>query len=385
MVIRFLDPTLYRSLADALQYLTFIRPDISYVVQHVCLFMYFTLHSGYFGLWFTTLLILNIIMVAYSDDDWVGCPTISRSTSGYCVLLCNNILSLSSKRQFTLSRFSAETKYWGVANAVTETCWLRNFLRELHTPLSSATLVYCDNCADIFTKGLPITLFVEFRSWSIQLSLNVENLEKENYHCKRLCILTKSMSHIFESFKINYKGNSHWVRAIEIPGWNPDLDDQNDEESDSEDEECEEVFKKDFGESDEEVQGENDVNRVSDTEVEEENPKSKDGVVSKYGERMLKNVETDNQKDNYDGEFGNVNIISDEVNFSSGFNTYKKAGGESINSDHYTEVLKVSRIVEISKKEDTCLEWHETKSENSKTCAELELADLELIFDKGDA
>ncbi|GJW01024.1 RNA-directed DNA polymerase, eukaryota [Tanacetum coccineum] len=82
--------------------------------------------------------------------------------------------------------------------------------------------------------------------------LNVENLEKENYHCKRLCVLTKSMSHIFESFKINYKGKTHWVRAIEIPGWTPDLDDQNDEESDSEDEECEEVFKKDFGKSDEE-------------------------------------------------------------------------------------------------------------------------------------
>ncbi|GJV41963.1 putative reverse transcriptase domain-containing protein [Tanacetum coccineum] len=44
-------------------------------------------------------------------------------------------------------------------------------------------------------------------------------------------------------------GKTHWVRAIEIPGWTLDLDDQNDEESDSEDEECEEVFKKDFGES----------------------------------------------------------------------------------------------------------------------------------------
>lgn len=34
------DRTLYRRLARALKYLTLTRPDISYVVQHVCLFMH---------------------------------------------------------------------------------------------------------------------------------------------------------------------------------------------------------------------------------------------------------------------------------------------------------------------------------------------------------
>nr|GEY54031.1 hypothetical protein [Tanacetum cinerariifolium] len=79
--------------------------------------------------------------------------------------------------------FSAEAEYRGVANAVTETCWLRNLLREFHTLLSSVILVYYDNVsavrvlhvplryqfANIFSKGLPSALFKEFRfSLSVQ-------------------------------------------------------------------------------------------------------------------------------------------------------------------------------------------------------------------------
>nr|GEY22080.1 ribonuclease H-like domain-containing protein [Tanacetum cinerariifolium] len=115
----------------------------------------------------------------------------------------------SSKRQHTISRSSAEVEYHGVANVVAETAWLRNLLCELHSPLSTDTLVYCDNVsvvylsanpgqhqrtkhikidihfirdmvqtghirvlhvpsryqyADIFTKGLPTALFEDFRS-----------------------------------------------------------------------------------------------------------------------------------------------------------------------------------------------------------------------------
>ncbi|GJT20587.1 ribonuclease H-like domain-containing protein [Tanacetum coccineum] len=95
-------------------------------------------------------------LVAYSDADWAGCPTTRRSTSGYCVFLGKNLLSWSAKRQTTLSRSSAEAEYRGVANAVAETCWLRNFLRELHTPLSSATLVYCDNVSAVYLSSNPV-------------------------------------------------------------------------------------------------------------------------------------------------------------------------------------------------------------------------------------
>ncbi|GKB69513.1 ribonuclease H-like domain-containing protein [Tanacetum coccineum] len=92
-------------------------------------------------------------LVAYSDADWAGCPTTQRSTSGYCVFLGNNLLSWSSKRQPVLSRSSAEAEYRGVTNAVAETCWLRNLLCEMHTPFSSATLVYCDNVSVVYLSS----------------------------------------------------------------------------------------------------------------------------------------------------------------------------------------------------------------------------------------
>ncbi|GKF65155.1 ribonuclease H-like domain-containing protein [Tanacetum coccineum] len=81
------------------------------------------------------------------------CPTTRRSTSGYRVFLSNNLLSWSSKRQPTLSRSSVEAEYHGVANVVAETFWLRNLLRELHTPLSSDMLVYCDNVSAVFLSS----------------------------------------------------------------------------------------------------------------------------------------------------------------------------------------------------------------------------------------
>ncbi|GKE28027.1 ribonuclease H-like domain-containing protein [Tanacetum coccineum] len=86
-----------------------------------------------------------------------------------------------------LSQPSVEAEYRGIANAVVKTCWLRNLLRELHTPLSLATLhieidihfvrdmvvvglvrvLYVPSryeYADIFTKGLPSAFFEEFRT-----------------------------------------------------------------------------------------------------------------------------------------------------------------------------------------------------------------------------
>ncbi|XP_071686802.1 uncharacterized mitochondrial protein AtMg00810-like [Rutidosis leptorrhynchoides] len=125
------DPTSFRSLDGALQYLTFTRPDISYAVQQVCLYMHAP-HVGHmgalkrilhyiqgtldFGLHLTKSASNNL--VSYIDADWAGRPDICRSTSSYCVYFGNNLISWSSKRKPTLSHSSAEAEYRGVANVV---------------------------------------------------------------------------------------------------------------------------------------------------------------------------------------------------------------------------------------------------------------------------
>ncbi|GKF89406.1 ribonuclease H-like domain-containing protein, partial [Tanacetum coccineum] len=45
----------------------------------------------------------------------------------------------------------AEAEYRGVANAVAETCWLRNL-----SPLATATLVYCDNVSAVYLSSNPV-------------------------------------------------------------------------------------------------------------------------------------------------------------------------------------------------------------------------------------
>ncbi|XP_013615161.1 PREDICTED: uncharacterized mitochondrial protein AtMg00810-like, partial [Brassica oleracea var. oleracea] len=152
------DPTLYRSLAGALQYLTFTRPDIAFAVQQVCLFMHALLESHYNALKRILRYIKGTLdhslqltpnkshtLTACSDADWAGCPNTRQSTLGYCIFHGDNLISWSSKRQQTFSRSSAEAEYCGVGNSVSEVSWIRNLMLELYCPLRTVTIVYSDN------------------------------------------------------------------------------------------------------------------------------------------------------------------------------------------------------------------------------------------------
>ena len=259
------DPSLYRSLAGALQYLTLTRPDISYAVQQVCLFMHdprephynlikrilrYIKGTSHYGLQLYKSSSLDLI--AYSDADWAGCPDTQKSTSGFCVFLDNNLVSWSSRRQQTISRSSAEAEYRDVANCIAESCWLRQLLQELHHSPTKVTVVYCDNIsamymssnpvqhqrtkhveidlhfirdrvalgearvlhvptssqfADIFTKGLPTSVFQDFRS-----SLNIVSSVVPTAGVLNICC-----SYLYRQYRCMYVvPSSSWLGVDQV-------------------------------------------------------------------------------------------------------------------------------------------------------------------------
>ncbi|GJR93011.1 ribonuclease H-like domain-containing protein [Tanacetum coccineum] len=110
-IVANIDDHKYKSPCE--RYLVYGYPSLNVV----CLYHGLQLFSSY-----------TTSLFAYSDADWVA----------------------------SISCSSAEAEYRGVSNAVTKTCWLQNLLHELHTPLSSTTLVYCDNVSAIYLSSNPI-------------------------------------------------------------------------------------------------------------------------------------------------------------------------------------------------------------------------------------
>jgi hypothetical protein len=140
-------------------------------------------------------------LIIYINVDWAGYSDTRRSTSGYDVFLGDNLASWSTKRQTVVSHSSTEAEYRAIVNGVAEATWLSQLLHELQAPASRCTLIYCDNIsvvylstnpvqhqrmkhmekvaigqvrvlhvpttsqfAGIFMKGLPSSVFNEFRS-----------------------------------------------------------------------------------------------------------------------------------------------------------------------------------------------------------------------------
>jgi hypothetical protein len=164
------DP-LDRSLASALQYLTLTRPDLTYVVQQVCLFMHDP-REPHLALIKRILRYVKGTSTPVCTSAFAAChpsqhtPTLTRLDVQTLGALHQATASSSEtswfptlqKRQTTVSRSqsSVEAEYRAVAHAIAKCCWLRQLLEDLHISIPSATIVYCDSVSAIYMTVNPV-------------------------------------------------------------------------------------------------------------------------------------------------------------------------------------------------------------------------------------
>ncbi|XP_068636152.1 secreted RxLR effector protein 161-like [Aristolochia californica] len=160
----FSNPTLYRSLVGALQYLTITRPDIAHAVNSVSQFLHsptddhflvvkrilrYVKGTLHFGLTFRPSASPGSL-VAYSDAHRARCPDTRRSTSGYSIYLGDNLVSWTAKKQPTVFCSSCVFEYCALALATVKLLWLTHLLCDFKVSLPKRPLLLCDNKSAIF-------------------------------------------------------------------------------------------------------------------------------------------------------------------------------------------------------------------------------------------
>ncbi|XP_019420689.1 PREDICTED: uncharacterized protein LOC109330873 [Lupinus angustifolius] len=157
------DAASYRRLVGRLLYLTISRPDISYAVQQLSLFMANPLDSHHKvalrvlhylkkslvqGLFFSSNSLMQFS--AFSDFDWACCLDSRKSITCFCIFIGPTLISWKTKKQNIVSRSSTEAEYHAFGSLVCELQWLKYLMDDLHIPTSSPIPGYCDNKSAIY-------------------------------------------------------------------------------------------------------------------------------------------------------------------------------------------------------------------------------------------
>jgi len=165
----FSDPTQFRQIVSALQYLTFTRPDICFAVNRVCQFM----HAPTDSHWAVVKRILryfkgttsygfhitrgsSFALHGFTDADWAGSIDDCKSTGGYLVFFGQTLISWKSGKQRTVARSSTEAEYKALADGTAEVIWLQYLLTNLQVPSVSTPTIWCDNLGATYLSANPI-------------------------------------------------------------------------------------------------------------------------------------------------------------------------------------------------------------------------------------
>ncbi|GLT58591.1 hypothetical protein SLA2020_314700 [Shorea laevis] len=163
------DPTVYRQIVGALQYLSLTRPDISFSVNHLSQFLHcpteyhwqavkrvlrYLQGSLHRGLLLTPQTSLSLH--GFSDSDWARDRDSYISTTGYIIFLGLNSISWKATKQRAVARNSTEVEYRALAAASSEMVWVKNLLTELGVSCFGSPTLYCDNLGATYLSSNPI-------------------------------------------------------------------------------------------------------------------------------------------------------------------------------------------------------------------------------------
>ncbi|GAA0155151.1 transmembrane signal receptor [Lithospermum erythrorhizon] len=153
----------YRRLVGRLLYLSFTRPDLSFVV----LLLFQFIHAPRIDHWTAALRVVKYLkgnlgagillhsdcdlqLTGWCDSDWTSCPLMGRSVSGWLVYLGDSPIYWKSKKQVTVARSSAEAEYKAMATVTCELIWLKGLLQSLGIRHTRPMQLRCDSQSALY-------------------------------------------------------------------------------------------------------------------------------------------------------------------------------------------------------------------------------------------
>ena len=84
-------------------------------------------------------------ITGFTDADWACDIDDRKSIGAYCIYFGNNLVSWSSKKQFVVTRSSAESEYRALASASAEIAWIQSLFSELNIRCILVPIIWYDN------------------------------------------------------------------------------------------------------------------------------------------------------------------------------------------------------------------------------------------------
>ena len=163
------NPSPYRRLVGRLIYLTITHLDIMFAVHTLSQFMHaprkphldatmrvlrYLKSSPGQGLLYSAMSSLSLM--AYCDSDWGSCSMTRHSTTDFCTMLGDSLISWKSKKQTIVSCSSAKVEYRAMDTANCELTWIRFLLNDLQVSHSQPAILHCDNKEALHIFANPI-------------------------------------------------------------------------------------------------------------------------------------------------------------------------------------------------------------------------------------